>query len=71
MLRNLSLQKKFSNLSEEILKNIEFERYYILENSKICGITLKELNLRALTGASILEIISNPQPELIIEKKMC
>lgn len=75
MLRSLSLPKKTLNLSDEILKNIEFERYYIFENSKICGMSLKELNLRSKTGASILaiqkfeEIISNPPPEMVLQKE--
>lgn len=74
-LRNPTISKKFLDLKEDFLKNIEFEKYYVSENLKIHNLTLKDLNLRAISGASVLaiqrddQIISNPSADFVIKGK--
>ncbi|MEJ5166853.1 MAG: cation:proton antiporter [Thermoanaerobaculia bacterium] len=72
-LRNLSLPKKSLETGKDFLKYVEIERYQILESSKLSQKSLKEIDLRAKTGATILaiqrfeEIISNPPADFIIK----
>lgn len=71
-LRNYSFPKKSIDLGMDFLGTIEIEKYKVLEKSKISDKTIKELNLRAETGTSILavqrkeEIIQNPSPDFKI-----
>lgn len=72
-LRNLSLPKKSLETGKDFLRYIEIEKYQILESSKLSNKSLKEIDLRAKTGATILavqrfeEIISNPPADFIIK----
>lgn len=73
-LRNLSLPKKSLETGKDFLKYIEIEKYQILESSKLDSKSLKEIDLRAKTGTTILavqrseEIISNPPADFIIKE---
>ncbi|MDL1957750.1 MAG: hypothetical protein LWW95_12000, partial [Candidatus Desulfofervidus auxilii] len=43
----------------EFLKNVVSETYLIKKNSHLIGLTLKRLNLRSKTGATIIAIKRN------------
>lgn len=73
MLRTVELPKKHLLERHEFLKDIETESYLIKQGSHISGRSIKELNLRAETGATIIaiqqegEIYQNPPPEFILK----
>lgn len=73
-LRNLSLPRKIIETGKEFFKDLEIEKYQVLEDSFITGKTLKEINLRARTGAMVLaiqrkeETIPNPSSDFEIKK---
>ena len=58
----------------EVLSKIEIDRYMIKEGSAITGHTLRELNLRNRTGATVIaikrgkEVLTNPSPSTVLEE---
>lgn len=70
-LRTTVLPAKFLTERYELMKAIETETYIIKEGSKIAGHTIKELQLRAETGATIIaiqrdeNINHNPSPDFM------
>ncbi len=72
-LRTTALPAKFLTERYEIMKAIETETYLVKENSKIDGHTIKDLQLRAKTGATIIavqraeHIYHNPSPDLTLK----
>jgi CPA2 family monovalent cation:H+ antiporter-2 len=56
VLRTVELPKKHFAERHEFLKDIETEAYLIRDTSKVDGHTLKELNLRAETGVTIIAV---------------
>lgn len=72
-LRTVELPSKFLTDRPDLMKAIETETYYIKEDSKIIGHTIKELNLRAETGTTIIaiqrgeEIYNNPSPNFVFQ----
>jgi CPA2 family monovalent cation:H+ antiporter-2 len=59
---------------EELLKKLTFETYLVKPGHPLVGITLRALNLRAKTGATVIalkrgdELIVNPQPEIVLKE---
>ncbi|MCX7914032.1 MAG: cation:proton antiporter [Thermodesulfovibrionales bacterium] len=72
-LRSTELPAKFLTERIDLMKAIETETYYVKENSKIVGHTIRELHLRAETGATIIaiqrgeEIYHNPPPNFVLQ----
>lgn len=72
-LRTTVLPAKFLTERYELMKAIETETYIIKEDSKIAGHTIKELQLRAETGATIIaiqrdeNIYHNPSPDFLFK----
>ncbi len=68
-LRTTALPAKFLTERDEIMKAIETETYLIKENSRIAGLSIKELQLRAKTRATIIavqrgqDVHYNPSPD--------
>ncbi|MBI5097559.1 MAG: cation:proton antiporter [Nitrospirae bacterium] len=56
VLRGVALPQKALAERYELLKGIETETYLIKEGARVAGRTLKELNLRAETGVTIIAI---------------
>lgn len=54
--RTLQLPKKFLYERPELLKNVRIETYQIKEESGAANSTLKDLNLRAKTGGTVIGI---------------
>jgi len=61
---------RFKEVSpEEVLKNLTFETYLVKKGHPLVGITLRALNLRAKSGATVIaikrgnELTVNPQPD--------
>ena len=71
--RTISLPKKHLAERHEFLKDIETETYLIKEGSHVSGYSIKELHLRAETGATIIavqreeEVHQNPSPDFILK----
>jgi len=59
---------------EELLKKLTFETYLIKPGHPLVGISLRALNLRTKTGATVIaikrgdELIVNPQPETVLKE---
>lgn len=72
-LRTVELPKKHLAERHEFLKDVETEIYLIKKDSHISGHSIKELHLRAETGATIIavqrgeEIHQNPPPDFILK----
>lgn len=72
--RTIELPKKHLSDRIDFLKTIETETYLIKENSNIDGYSIKELELRKITGVTIIaiqrgnEIYQNPSPEFVLKK---
>ncbi len=60
--------------TEEWWRILNFENYLIKEGSPLTGLSIKNLDLRAKTGATILaiqrnkEILLNPSPDILLQK---
>jgi CPA2 family monovalent cation:H+ antiporter-2 len=54
--RTLELPQKFLAERPELLKNVRVETYLIKEGSKVIDGDLKQLNLRALTGGTVIGV---------------
>jgi len=73
VLRTTALPAKFLTERYELMKAIETETYLIKENSKVNGHSIKELQLRAETGATIIaiqrgeNIYHNPSPDFVFK----
>ncbi len=71
-LRTTALPSKFLTERYDLMKTIETETYLIKENHKAEGHSIKELHLRAETGATIIaiqrgeEIFNNPSPNFVL-----
>ncbi len=71
MLRSFSIKKPFKDYDLDFLKGLDFEKYIVLKGSLI-NKSIKEINLRARTGVTILaverrkELILNPNPEMMV-----
>ncbi len=74
VLRTVELPKKHLAERHEFLKDIETDTYLIKEGSPIEGYAIKELNLRAKTGATIIavqrkeKVNHNPPSDFIIKQ---
>lgn len=74
VLRTVELPKKHLIERHEFLKDIETETHLIKEGSAIEGHTIKKLNLRAETGATIIavqrkeKVIHNPSSDFIFKQ---
>jgi CPA2 family monovalent cation:H+ antiporter-2 len=72
-LRTVELPKRHLAERHEFLKDIETETYLIKKDSHISGHSIKELHLRAETGATIIavqreeEVHQNPSPDFILK----
>ncbi len=72
-LRTTSLPIKFLTERYDLMKTIETETYLIKDGSKADGHSIKELHLRAETGATIIaihrgdEIYHNPSPNFVLK----
>jgi len=72
-LRTVELPKKHLAERHEFLKDIETETYLIKEGSHVSGHSIKELHLRAETGATIIavqrgeEVHQNPSPDFVLK----
>ncbi len=72
-LRTVELPGRHLIERHEFLKGIETETYLIKEGSRVIGHSIKELHLRAETGATIIavqrddEIYQNPSPDFIFK----
>ncbi len=73
ILRTMELPRKHLAERYELLKGIDTENYLIKKSSKVHGHTLKELNLRAEIGATIIavqrgdKIYQNPPSDFILK----
>lgn len=54
--RTMQLPKRFLYERPELLKNVRIETYQIKEKSRAVGCSLKDLNLRAKTGGTVIGI---------------
>ncbi len=74
-LRSVELPPMRLNERDEFLKNIETETYLIRESSNVNGYTIRELNLRAEAGVTIIavqrgeEVYQNPSPDFILKSE--
>lgn len=72
VLRGVELPNKDLAARYELLKGIETETYLVKDRSMAAGRSLKELNLRAETGATIIAVKrgemlhQNPPPEFVL-----
>lgn len=72
VLRHVELPRKDLADRYELLKGIETDTYMINKICRVGGYTLKDLNIRAATGATIIavkrggEIYQNPPPDFIL-----
>ncbi len=59
---------------EELIKKLTFETYFVKSGHPLVGITIRALNLRAKTGATVIaikrddELIVNPQPNTVLKE---
>ena len=59
---------------EELIKKLTFETYFVKSGHPLVGITIRALNLRAKTGATVIaikrddELIVNPQPDTVLKE---
>ncbi len=73
-LRNIEIPGRHLGERHEFLKGIDTETYLIKSGSKIIGHSLKELNLRAKTGVTVIaiqrgeEIYQNPSSEFVLKE---
>jgi len=73
VLRGTALPRKALAGEHELLKGIETETYLIKEGTRIAGRSLKELNLRAETGVTIIAVKrgdrlhQNPPPDFVLK----
>ncbi len=73
VLRTVELPKRHLAERHEFLKDIETETYLIKKESHISGHSIKELHLRAETGATIIavqreeEVYQNPSPDFVLK----
>jgi CPA2 family monovalent cation:H+ antiporter-2 len=73
VLRSVGLPKKLLTERFELLQGIETETYLLKQGSAADGHTLKELNLRTQTGATIMaiqrndKIYQNPAPDFALK----
>lgn len=73
VLRGVELPKKHLAERYELLKGIETETYLIKDTARVAGRSLKELDLRAATGVTIIaikrgdRIHQNPPPDFILK----
>lgn len=72
-LRTVELPKRHLAERHEFLKDIETETYLVKDGSNIIGHSIKELHLRAETGATVIavqrgeEIHQNPSPDFVLK----
>lgn len=72
-LRTTGLQQKGISDRQKFISELLTETYLIKDNSHVCGFSIRELNIRKETGATIIaikrdsKIIQNPSPEVIIQ----
>ncbi|BCB95443.1 sodium/hydrogen exchanger family/TrkA domain protein [Dissulfurispira thermophila] len=72
-LRRVELPGRYLTERHEFLKDIETETYLIKEGSHISGHSIRELHLRAETGATIIavqrgeEVHQNPPPDFVFK----
>jgi len=73
VLRSVGLPKKLLTERFELLQGIETETYLLKQDSAADGHTLKELNLRTQTGATIMaiqrndKVYQNPAPDFALK----
>jgi CPA2 family monovalent cation:H+ antiporter-2 len=73
-LRTHELRRKSFKDMEEMTKGIETETYLVKEGSQIPGHNLRELHLRAMTGATVIAIAregaltQNPSPDFVMKE---
>jgi CPA2 family monovalent cation:H+ antiporter-2 len=71
-LRTIELPTECISEICEVLKHIETDTYFVKENSPAIGHTIKELEIRARTGATIIaiqrksEVYQNPSPDFVL-----
>lgn len=74
-LRTTALPAKFLSERYEIMKSIETETYLINDKSRLAGCSIKDLQLRSKTGATIIaiqrgeDVHYNPSPDFILKSK--
>lgn len=73
VLRSTELPRRDLTARYDLLKGIETETYLLKDRSKVIGQSLKELDLRARTGATIIAIKrndtvhQNPPPDFVLK----
>ena len=74
MLRTVGLPKRHIEERRELLSGMETETYLVKEDSHLAGHSIRELHLRAKTGATVLavkrgqEVHQNPSPDFAFHK---
>ncbi|MCX8069038.1 MAG: hypothetical protein N2738_00880, partial [Thermodesulfovibrionales bacterium] len=73
VLRTTGLPKKTISDRHKFINELLTETYLIKENSPVCGYSIRDLNIRKETGATIIaiqrdtKVIQNPSPEVILQ----
>jgi len=73
MLRGTPTTRAAQTELMKILERTTIQTFYLAEDSKSCGLTIAELNLRAATGCTIIAVVragdptTNPGPEFLLQ----